>query len=163
MSAAPGVQVVCVVTARLRNSGRFRATVRIAQFVFRGFELECLLARVPRDRSNARRGNPLQRRFLGGRLVQRQTPTLRDVARTAPNMHDGRLTTLEDVLEFYSKGGRLNRNLDTDLRPANFTPDEKAALVANVVKFRPARRSEWSSDRISCPSDRALGSDRRST
>ncbi len=33
-----------------------------------------------------------------------KTPTLREVARTAPYMHDGSLATLEDVLEFYSAG-----------------------------------------------------------
>ena len=35
-----------------------------------------------------------------------KTPTLREVARTAPYMHDGSLATLEDVAAFYSKGGR---------------------------------------------------------
>jgi len=34
-----------------------------------------------------------------------KTPTLREVARTAPYMHDGSLGTLEDIVEFYSQGG----------------------------------------------------------
>lgn len=59
-----------------------------------------------------------------------KTPTLRDVALTAPYMHDGSLATLEDVIEFYSQGGRVNPNLDHDIRPRRFTPEEKRALAA---------------------------------
>jgi cytochrome c peroxidase len=59
-----------------------------------------------------------------------KTPTLREVARTAPYMHDGSIKTLEDVVEFYSQGGRPNPNLDGEIRPRNFTPDEKRALLA---------------------------------
>jgi cytochrome c peroxidase len=55
---------------------------------------------------------------------------LRDVALTAPYMHDGSLATLEDVIEFYSQGGRANPNLDRDIRPRRFTPEEKRALAA---------------------------------
>jgi cytochrome c peroxidase len=59
-----------------------------------------------------------------------KTPTLREVARTAPYMHDGSLATLEDVIEFYSKGGRPNPDLDPEIRPRNFTAEEKRALLA---------------------------------
>jgi cytochrome c peroxidase len=59
-----------------------------------------------------------------------KTPTLREVARTAPYMHDGSLATLEDVVEFYSQGGRPNPNLDPEIRPRNFTAEEKRALLA---------------------------------
>jgi cytochrome c peroxidase len=59
-----------------------------------------------------------------------KTPTLREIARTAPYMHDGSLATLEDVLNFYSDGGRANPYLDSDIRPRNFTPEEKRALTA---------------------------------
>jgi cytochrome c peroxidase len=59
-----------------------------------------------------------------------KTPTLREVARTAPYMHDGSLATLEDVVEFYSQGGRPNPDLDPEIRPRNFKPEEKRALVA---------------------------------
>jgi cytochrome c peroxidase len=59
-----------------------------------------------------------------------KTPTLREIARTAPYMHDGSLATLEDVVEFYSEGGRPNPNLDPAIRPRNFTDEEKRALVA---------------------------------
>jgi cytochrome c peroxidase len=59
-----------------------------------------------------------------------KTPTLREVARTAPFMHDGSLKTLEDVVEFYDKGGSANPGLDPELRPLHLTVEEKPALVA---------------------------------
>jgi len=59
-----------------------------------------------------------------------KTPTLREIARTAPYMHDGSLATLEDVVEFYSEGGRPNANLDPEIRPRHFSVEEKRALIA---------------------------------
>ena len=59
-----------------------------------------------------------------------KTATLREIARTAPYMHDGSIATLEDVIEFYSEGGRANPFLDSEIRPRNLTPEEKRALVA---------------------------------
>ena len=68
-----------------------------------------------------------------GRLEDRgafKTPTLRDVARTAPYMHDGSLATLGEVVEFYNDGGRSNPLLDPELRPLRLTAREKRQLVA---------------------------------
>src|SRR5204863_10169737 len=59
-----------------------------------------------------------------------KTPTLREIARTAPYMHDGSLATLEDVIEFYSNGGRPNSSLDSEIQPRNFTREEKRALLS---------------------------------
>jgi cytochrome c peroxidase len=59
-----------------------------------------------------------------------KTPSLRDVALTAPYMHDGSVATLEAVVDFYSRGGRRNPYLDPRVRPVRFTPEESAALVA---------------------------------
>jgi cytochrome c peroxidase len=59
-----------------------------------------------------------------------KTPTLREVARTAPYMHDGSLKTLEDVVEFYNQGGRANPGLDFEIRRLNLSPEEERALVA---------------------------------
>jgi cytochrome c peroxidase len=58
-----------------------------------------------------------------------KVPTLREVARTAPYMHDGSLATLEDVVAHYDHGGTPNVNLDRRIRPLGLTRDEKAALV----------------------------------
>ena len=59
-----------------------------------------------------------------------KTPTLRDLARTAPYMHDGSLAKLEDVVDFYSDGGRKNPYLDLLVKPINLTAHEKLALVS---------------------------------
>jgi cytochrome c peroxidase len=59
-----------------------------------------------------------------------KTPTLREVARTSPYMHDGSLRTLEDVVNFYSNGGRRNPAQDPEIRPLQLTSAEKRALVA---------------------------------
>ena len=59
-----------------------------------------------------------------------KTPTLRDIARTAPYMHDGSLKTLEEVVEYYDKGGIPNKNLDEKMVKLNLTAQEKSDLVA---------------------------------
>jgi cytochrome c peroxidase len=59
-----------------------------------------------------------------------KTPTLRDVALTAPYMHDGSLATLADVVAFYSQGGVRNAGLDRRMRPLGLSPDEQRQLVA---------------------------------
>ena len=69
-----------------------------------------------------------------------KTPTLRDVALTAPYMHDGSLATLGDVIEFYDQGGRANPHLDPDIRPLRLTPEEKRALVAFLRALTGDRR-----------------------
>ena len=45
-------------------------------------------------------------------------------------MHDGSLTTLEEVVDFYHRGGRPNPFLDEDVRPLALDDAEKPALVA---------------------------------
>jgi cytochrome c peroxidase len=59
-----------------------------------------------------------------------KTPSLRNVALTAPYMHDGSLAALEDVVEFYDQGGKPNPNLSPTIKPLNLTAGQKAALVA---------------------------------
>jgi len=58
-----------------------------------------------------------------------KTPTLREVSRTSPYMHDGSKATLEEVVTFYDEGGRPNPNLDIEIRPLGLTPAERRALV----------------------------------
>ena len=58
-----------------------------------------------------------------------KTPTIRNVEQTAPYMHDGSLQTLEEVVEWYDKGGHPNPNLSKDVRKLNLTAQEKADLV----------------------------------
>jgi cytochrome c peroxidase len=59
-----------------------------------------------------------------------RTPTLRNVALTAPYMHDGSLPTLADVVRFYDGGGFPNEDLDPLIRPLALSADERADLVA---------------------------------
>ena len=59
-----------------------------------------------------------------------RTPTLRNVALTAPYMHDGSLRTLEDVVRFYNGGGVPHPGLDPLVQPLSLTGEEIAALVA---------------------------------
>lgn len=59
-----------------------------------------------------------------------KTPSLREVARTAPYMHDGSLATLDAVVDFYSDGGRKNPGIDPEIRPLHLAVEEKQALVA---------------------------------
>ncbi len=54
-----------------------------------------------------------------------KAPTLREVARSAPYMHDGSLKTLQEVVEYYNKGGIPNKNLDERIKPLNLTEQEK--------------------------------------
>jgi len=58
-----------------------------------------------------------------------KTPTVRNVALSAPYMHDGSLATLEEVVEWYDKGGHPNPTLSDKIRPLKLSPEEKADLV----------------------------------
>jgi cytochrome c peroxidase len=59
-----------------------------------------------------------------------KTPTLRNIALTAPYMHDGSMLTLEEVIEHYDKGGDKNKFIDTKIFPLQLTKQEKQDLVA---------------------------------
>lgn len=59
-----------------------------------------------------------------------KTPTLRDVARRGPYMHDGSIATLEDVIELYNKGGINRPSRSPSIAPLQLTKREKADLVA---------------------------------
>jgi cytochrome c peroxidase len=72
-----------------------------------------------------------------------KTPTLRDVALTAPYMHDGSQATLEEVLEFYDVGGHPNEWLDPKMRPLNLTEEEEADLIA-FMEALTGEVPEWS-------------------
>jgi cytochrome c peroxidase len=59
-----------------------------------------------------------------------KTPTLREISRTAPYMHDGSLMSLPQVIEYYDTGGAKNPSLDPKLRVLHLSPTEKADLAA---------------------------------
>lgn len=57
------------------------------------------------------------------------TPALRDVCYTAPYMHNGVFSTLEEVITFYNEGGGSSPHKDPLLQPLNLTVEEQAALL----------------------------------
>jgi cytochrome c peroxidase len=59
-----------------------------------------------------------------------KTPTVRNAALTAPYMHDGSVATLEEVVEWYDKGGHPNPHLSDKIRPLKLSVQDKADLVA---------------------------------
>jgi len=59
-----------------------------------------------------------------------KTPTLRNLLRRAPYMHDGSQKTLREVVVFYRRGGEENPFLAPDVRSARFMPCEVDSLVA---------------------------------
>lgn len=59
-----------------------------------------------------------------------RTPTLREISKTGPYMHDGSQKTLEEVIDFYDKGGEKNPTLSPRVLPLSLTTQEKADLVS---------------------------------
>lgn len=59
-----------------------------------------------------------------------KTPTVRNVSQTGPYMHDGSLATLEEVVEWYDKGGFPNPYLSDKMKKLNLTEQEKEDLVS---------------------------------
>jgi cytochrome c peroxidase len=59
-----------------------------------------------------------------------KTPTLRDVARRPPYMHDGSIKTLAEVIELYNRGGIDRPSRSNEIKPLGLTDQEKADLVA---------------------------------
>ncbi len=58
-----------------------------------------------------------------------KTPTVRNIALSAPYMHDGSQKTLAEVVEWYDRGGHPNPYLSKDIRKLNLTAQEKQDLV----------------------------------
>lgn len=59
-----------------------------------------------------------------------RVPSLRNIAHTAPYMHDGSLSTLEEVIEHYNSGGKEHINKSPIIKPLHLTPEEKLDLLA---------------------------------
>jgi len=59
-----------------------------------------------------------------------KTPTLRDIAKTAPYFHDGSATSLSEAIDFMVKGGIKNPNRDEKLKPSRLSARDRKALQA---------------------------------
>ena len=80
-----------------------------------------------------------------------RTPTLRNVALTAPYMHNGSLPTLDAVVAFYDAGGVRNEVLDPLLRPLGLSPAERADLVAFLRSLTGADLDILTADAFAAP------------
>ena len=63
-----------------------------------------------------------------------KTPTLRNIVLSPPYMHDGSQDTLEEVIEWYDKGGHKNPWLSDKMKPLKLTEQEKADLLAFMIE-----------------------------
>ena len=59
-----------------------------------------------------------------------ETPTLRDIAETGPYMHNGRLKTLDEVVQYYAGQGNSNPYLDKETKKIHLTAQDRSDLVA---------------------------------
>jgi len=59
-----------------------------------------------------------------------RTPSLRNIADTAPYMHDGRFETLEEVMDHYLSGGHISPNVDALMDSIKLNDQHKAAVIA---------------------------------
>lgn len=59
-----------------------------------------------------------------------RVPTLRNIALTAPYMHDGRFAMLEEVIAHYAAGGHPSENLNPNVRKLHLTPRDQRDLIA---------------------------------
>ncbi len=80
-----------------------------------------------------------------------RTPSLRNVALTAPYMHHGGLATLREVVAFYNRGGVPNENLDPLVKPLNLNEEEEAALVAFLEALTGSNTGALVADAWSAP------------
>jgi cytochrome c peroxidase len=77
-----------------------------------------------------------------------KTPSLRNIAETAPYMHDGSLDTLVQVIDFHAAGGNPNPWLDSNIRKLHLSTREKADLVAFLKSLSGEVPSEALPDKI---------------
>ncbi len=80
-----------------------------------------------------------------------RTPTLRNVALTAPYMHNGSLPTLDAVVAFYDAGGVPNEVLDPLVRPLGLSAAERADLVAFLRSLTGANVDVLIADAFTAP------------
>ncbi|MCX7085554.1 MAG: SCO family protein [Methylococcales bacterium] len=80
-----------------------------------------------------------------------KTPSLRNIALTAPYMHNGSLVTLEDVVSFYNQGGIANENLSPLIKPLNLSEVECADLVFFLKALTGSNVKDLVSDAFAAP------------
>lgn len=81
-----------------------------------------------------------------------KTPSLRNVAQTAPYMHDGSIATLDEVVAFYARGGVPNPWLDPKMAPVDLSEQEKADLI-EFMRSLTGEVPEWTKRAPPLPPD----------
>ena len=125
-----------------------RRRVVVAPGVFLDVETSAIAA------ASERRPNDLGRYEVTQDPADRwkyRTPGLRNVALTAPYMHDGSLATLEDVVAFYDRGGYPNPLASPLLRPLGLDEQERRDLVAFLGSLTGANVGVLVSDAFAAP------------
>jgi cytochrome c peroxidase len=80
-----------------------------------------------------------------------KTPSLRNVALTAPYMHDGSLSSLREVVDFYNRGGVPNPLLDPRIRPLGLSASEVEDLAAFLESLTGSNVDALISDAFAAP------------
>jgi cytochrome c peroxidase len=76
---------------------------------------------------------------------------LRNVALTAPYMHNGSISTLKEVVDFYNQGGISNENLDPLINPLNLNNAEIDDLTAFLESLTGDNIDELVADAFAAP------------
>ena len=80
-----------------------------------------------------------------------RTPSLRNIALTAPYMHNGALKTLSEVVRFYNHGGIPNPELDPLIQPLNLSVDDQQTLVYFLENLTSPHVSQLAEDARATP------------
>ena len=96
-----------------------------SDFLFRNNGLDSVVELT--DFADIGRGGVNNNVFDNGKF---KVPSLRNVALTAPYMHDGRFETLEEVIDSYSQGGHGVINEDPNIQPFSLSDRDKQDLIA---------------------------------
>ena len=80
-----------------------------------------------------------------------KTPSLRNIDLTPPYMHNGSLSTLEEVVRFYNQGGVANENLDSLIKPLDLKETEISDLVAFLKSLTGSNVNQLVSDAYAAP------------
>lgn len=80
-----------------------------------------------------------------------RTPSIRNISLTAPYMHNGQFSTLQQVVNFYDQGGIENPDLDPLIVPLHLTEQEKKALVYFLEALTGSTVASLVLDGISAP------------
>ncbi|MGB0865839.1 MAG: cytochrome c peroxidase [Granulosicoccaceae bacterium] len=80
-----------------------------------------------------------------------RTPSLRNVALSAPYMHDGSMQTLRDVIDFYADGGVVNENLSPLIKPLELNEQERQDIQSFLSSLTGSDVDGIVADALSAP------------